>query len=72
MALKIKVWPARATGLNPVEAEGDYLSLINEDTYGKPPLLTANEGRDPIVRPGQTVIYINPTNIAAVQVERTS
>lgn len=42
----------------------DFLSLVNHDTFGKPPIIS-DEGRD-----GVTVLYVNTQNIVAVLAER--
>lgn len=38
----------------------DFLSLVNHDTFGKPPIIS-DEGRD-----GVSVLYVNTQNIVAV------
>lgn len=77
MPLKVKVWPAddagaelSSTGEGCLEFEVDYLSLINDETFGKPPLLTGAEGGPAIAGVGDKVLYINPTNVVAIEAER--
>jgi hypothetical protein len=57
------------------EDAADFLSLISDDTYGKPPLITRNEKTnepEALARPGMTVLYVNSGAILAMLVERTS
>lgn len=71
--LNVTVWPLGASKEDErIEFENiDFLSLINNDTYGKPPLITADIGSDTATaRPGSTVLYLNPATIAAVEVEK--
>jgi hypothetical protein len=39
----------------------DYLSLVNGETFGKPPIIEGNEGI--------SVLYVNVENIVAMVVE---
>ena len=53
----------------PVEFEDiDYLSFINGDTFGKPPLITG-EDRVRDVLP-ITVLYVSTGNVSAIEVTR--
>lgn len=71
--LNVTVWPL---GSSVEDDEGlefeniDFLSIINNDTYGKPPIITGEAGQPATARPGQRVLYINPATIAAVEVEK--
>jgi hypothetical protein len=55
------------------EFETDFVSLVNHDTYG-PPALVAPNPREPrpTARPGQTVLYINTSVVAAFKIYRPS
>jgi hypothetical protein len=70
---KVTIWP-RENPQEPIvvgeEYEVDYISLINEETYGLPPLLTAKDGLPTVAQPGDGVLYINPDAITAVYTER--
>lgn len=71
--LNVTVWPLGSTKEDEgIEFENiDFLSLINNDTYGKPPLITAEAGSErAMARDGATVLYLNPATIAAVEVEK--
>lgn len=54
--------------------EVDYISLVNHDTYGPPPLIaptpSAKVPNPKRARPGERVLYINTNIIAAAIVER--
>lgn len=68
MPLQVTVFPAGANE----ESDGiefdniDFISLVNHDTYGKPAIISDDEGRDAV-----RVVYINPNNISAVEVHKT-
>jgi hypothetical protein len=80
MAVKVKLWPAEEAGAElstggdsggALEFEVDYLSLINDGTFGKPPLLTKGEGQSrPVADAGETVLYVNPANVVALEATR--
>lgn len=48
----------------------DYLSLINDETYGIPPLVTKTGENPPVAGVGDTVLYVNPGAILAMLVEK--
>ena len=48
----------------------DYLSFINGDTFGKPPLITGDDRvRDDLPI---TVLYVSTGNVSAIEVTRES
>lgn len=55
--------------------EVDFISFINADTHGPPPLIAPKPSRDgasapPLAAVGDTVLYINPDKIVAVEVTK--
>lgn len=74
MGVKGILWPAAgsAPGSDGIPFEADFLSFVNDETYGKPPIITTNSDLvPPAASVGKTVVYINPRNIAILKVERT-
>jgi hypothetical protein len=76
----ITIYPISEPGEDAAETvefraeEYDYLSLINEGTYGIPPLVTKTEQRGeekpPVAGAGDTVLYVNPGAILAMLVSK--
>lgn len=66
MALDVTVWTP--TGEEGIDFDNiDFISLVNHDTYGKPAIISDEEhARQPV-----RVLYINPNNIAAVEVHKS-
>lgn len=61
---KVVIYPA--AGESEITVEGvDFLSLVNHETFGKPPIIS-DEGRS-----GVSVLYVNTKNVVAVVAERT-
>ncbi len=53
------------------EHEVDYVSLVNSDTFGPPPLVAPTRDRnDPRARDGDRVLYINTNIVPAFLIER--
>ena len=53
------------------EHEVDYVSLVNSDTFGPPPLVAPTRDRnDPRAHDGDRVLYINTNIVPAFQIER--
>ena len=52
----------------------DYVSFVNEGTYGAPALVAPNpkdpQGTPPRARPGQKVLYINTSLVPLFAIER--
>lgn len=49
----------------------DYVSFINESTYGPPPLIApAKRPEEPRAGAGDSVLYVNTNLVPAVQIER--
>ena len=46
----------------------DYVSLVNSESFGKPPLIAP--GPDKAAGEGDTVLYINTTHVAAWSIKR--
>lgn len=71
---EITVYPAGCKDDESLEFENiDFLSFINGETYGKPPLITGDEEGSTaraIAREGQIVLFVNPANVAAVEVHK--
>lgn len=73
MALEsVEIWiDGHAEKLEFVEGEIDYISFINDETYGKPPLITSDvDGRPAVARDDDNVLYINTSRVAAVKVRK--
>lgn len=53
--------------------EVDYISLVNDGTYGIPPLITKADGQNsaPVCGVHESVLYVNAGQIVAMLVERT-
>jgi hypothetical protein len=76
MPLSGTIWPAEeSTGQSFDFEDVDFISLVSNNTYGKPPIIapgtedfTSAEALDRDV----TVLYVNPANIAAVKVTKTA
>lgn len=71
--LFIEVYPVREAlpddeGTEPLKFEADYLSFVNGDTYGKPPIVAPNDPDH--ISGSKTVLYVNPANVACVAVEK--
>lgn len=50
--------------------EVDFVSLVNSDTFGAPPLIAPKEGQRPLARVGQSVLFINTSVVQAFEIER--
>lgn len=48
----------------------DYISLVNDSTFGPPPLVAPLKGERPRARPGDKVFYINTRLVPAFEIER--
>jgi hypothetical protein len=60
---------------DPLEIDGDYVSLVNGSTYGPPPLIAPTaraKDDDPRAAVGETVIYINTARVPAFEITRVS
>lgn len=68
--LKVSLYES-PTDEKPLEVEADYVSLVNKDTYGPPPLVAPNRGEPPLARPGDVVLYINTNLVPVFEIERT-
>lgn len=71
--LRIKLFAATEEGLvvHPTEYEVDFVSLLNSDTYGPPPLIAPDrDGRSPVARMDDQVLYINTNLVPAFLIER--
>ncbi len=55
-----------------VPFETDYVSIVNRDTFGPPPLIAPKEGQRPLASVGQRVLFVNTAVIEAFVVERVS
>jgi hypothetical protein len=69
--LNVRVFPADEAVEEPLEFLGvHYISLISNETYGIPALITERKVKDeglPV-----KILYINPANVAAFEAERVS
>lgn len=54
-----------------VFTEVDYVSLVNDETYGPPPLIAPNRGDAPLAKVGDRVMYINTHLVPLFEIERT-
>lgn len=73
--IDVKVWPAGEAGAALTELpvggrqlefrDVDYISLINDETYGIPALITERLNEVPF-----TVLYVNPQNVVAMEAVR--
>lgn len=51
----------------------DFISLVNEQTYGPPPLVAPKSAGDkPLAQIGDRVLYINTNLVAAFEITRDS
>lgn len=57
-------------GKEVVVPEVSYVSLVNPESYGPPPLVAPREGQRPLARVGDTVLYINTGVVPAFEIER--
>lgn len=66
--LDVTIWtPSAREDEDRIEiTDVDFISLVNHDTYGKPAIISDEEHKNQDVR----VVYINPNNIAAVEVHK--
>lgn len=48
----------------------DYVSVVNEGTFGPPPLVAPKEGNPPLADFGDEVLYINTTFVPLFTIER--
>ena len=53
-----------------IVSEVDYVSLVNSDTFGAPPLIAPKEGQRPLASEGQTVLFVNTSVVQAFEIER--
>jgi len=74
--LTVEVYPdpeAIATGTPQVYREVDFVSFVNDGTFGPPALVAPsakNPDGKPIARPGQRVLYVNTSLIPLFTIER--
>jgi hypothetical protein len=59
-------------GAPTVFKEIDFVSFVNEGTFGPPALVAPSpkDGRAPLARPGQKVLYINTSLVPLFAIER--
>ncbi len=51
----------------------DFVSLVNPDTFGPPPLVAPNKDSPrPLAKVGERVLYINTSLVPLFEIERTS
>lgn len=53
-----------------VEFEVEYVSFVNNGTFGPPPLVAPKDGNPPLAEVGDTVLYINTSKVGAFTIER--
>lgn len=54
------------------ENEVDYVSLVNNETYGPPALVAPNRGEAPLARIDDHVLYINTNLVPVFKIVRTT
>ena len=54
----------------PLVLEGEYTSLVSRETYGVPPLIAPKDGRPPVAKVKEKVIYINTSLVPLFIIER--
>lgn len=75
--LTAKLFTQTAEGLVASDRyEVDYVSLVNSDTFGAPPLVapdtrSSGPARAPVAQVGEEVLYINTDLVPAFCIERT-
>ena len=75
--LIVTVYPDAASITDPrggvVFDEIDYVSLVNNETYGAPALIAPTRSQPTAARaaPGESVLYINTNLIPAFEITRT-
>lgn len=52
------------------EHEVDFVSLVNNESFGKPPLIAPENGRPGVARENDTVFYVNTSLIPAFTIKR--
>lgn len=68
--LNVKVWASGDPHQLLEFRDVDYLSFINHDTYGKPPLVVGEDERPALAREDDRVVYVNTALAAVVEVEK--
>lgn len=76
----ITIYPLPEPGEDAPEAiefsaeDYEYLSFVNHETYGIPPLVTKTRDKDgerpPVAGPGDRVLYVNPGGFIAMLVDK--
>jgi hypothetical protein len=67
--INVRVFPAADETGEPIEFSGiNYISLVNEETYGIPALIA--EERVKLEGLPVKILYVNPQNISAMEAER--
>ena len=54
------------------DGEVDFVSFVNHDTYGIPPLIAGTEGRPATARTEDKVLYVNPGEMFAMTIEKVT
>lgn len=77
--LRVTVYALRDAGDSKIDPEGteyneiDYVSLVNNETYGPPALVAPARGGDTTrARINDRVLYINTALVPLFEIERTS
>jgi len=79
MPLDVTIWPKG--GGEPLVFDNDvadadyvaidYLSFVTDNTYGKPPVITADKNEaEATARKGDDVLFVNPANVSALVVHK--
>lgn len=50
----------------------DFVSLVNNETFGPPPLVAPNRGEQPLAKLEERVLYINTSVVPMFEIVRVS
>ena len=54
------------------DIKAKYVSLLSDTTYGPPPVVAPRDGKPPLAKPGDTVLFINPAHVPYFTITRGS
>jgi hypothetical protein len=70
--LEVTIYDAEGKETAVVESV-DFVSIVNKDTYGAPPLIApSKDSPRPLAQVGDRVLYINTEHVPMFEIERIS